>query len=85
MSASRPIGLEQARSKLPELVSSASTGTTHIITRHGRPVAALVPLSAAGRAHRSAGRLPLRGSGRGRGLWGAEPARTIDMLRAEWD
>ena len=83
MPVSRPIGLEQARNKLPELVSSAGAGTTHVITRHGRPVAALVPLSAAGRARRSAGLLPLRGTGRG--LWGAEPSRTIDDLRAEWD
>lgn len=83
MSTSRPIGLEQARSKLPELVTSAGAGTTHVITRHGRPVAALVPLAAAGPAHRSSGLLALRGTGRG--LWGAELSRTIDDLRAEWD
>jgi prevent-host-death family protein len=83
---SRPatIGLEQARATLPELVTSAQAGRTRIITRHGKPAAALVPLDQV-QAAGSAGALELialRGSGRG--LWGPDAARTVDALRAEW-
>jgi prevent-host-death family protein len=83
MPATRPIGLEQARSTLPELVRTAGEGSTHVISRHGRPVAALVPLSALGAQRRAKGVLALRGSGRG--LWGTRPAHTIEQLRSGWD
>ncbi len=83
MPATRPIGLEQARSRLPELVRSAGAGSTHVISRHGRPVAALVPLSALAEQRRANGVLALRGTGRG--LWGAQAARTIEQLRSDWD
>lgn len=73
---------EEARSQLPELLDAAQKGRSTIITKHGRPVAALVPVDDA--AHRSAPRwlLPLKGSGRG--LWGSSSARTLRVLRDEW-
>lgn len=37
-------GVEEARRRLPELLSRAQTGATTLISRHGRPVAALTPL-----------------------------------------
>lgn len=38
------LGVEEARRRLPELLSRAQTGSTTLISRHGRPVAALTPL-----------------------------------------
>ena len=37
-------GAEEARNRLPDLLEAAEKGRSTIITRHGRPVAALVPL-----------------------------------------
>jgi prevent-host-death family protein len=39
-------GAEEARNQLPELLDAAEKGRSTIITRHGRPVAALMPLDA---------------------------------------
>ncbi|HZU91110.1 MAG TPA: type II toxin-antitoxin system prevent-host-death family antitoxin [Stellaceae bacterium] len=39
---------EEARNRLPELLAAAEKGQSTIITRHGRPVAALVPFAACG-------------------------------------
>ena len=53
-----------------------------VITRHGRPVAALVPISAYGAAVRQRPLLPLKGSGRG--LWGGNSTETIREMGDEW-
>jgi prevent-host-death family protein len=75
-------GAEEARSQLPDLLEAAENGRSTVITRHGRPVAALVPLRAYHAAASQLSLCPLRGSGRG--LWGKESARTIRELRDEW-
>jgi len=76
-------GAEEARNQLPDLLDAAENGRSTIITRHGRPVAALVPLQDydAGGGQRPL--LPLQGSGRG--LWGRDSGRTLDELRDEWN
>jgi len=80
-------GLEQARARLPLLVSDAVAGTSSIITRHGKPCAAVVPLDVldqlATLKRRALGIQALRGSGRG--LWGENSAATVRALRDEWD
>jgi prevent-host-death family protein len=45
-------GAEEARNQLPDLLEAAEKGRSTIITRHGRPVAALVPMEAYGAAIR---------------------------------
>ncbi len=75
-------GLEQARMQLPSIVANAHAGETSVITRHGKPYAAVVPLEQARRSRPSVGVLALRGSGRG--LWGPSPAHTVAELRDEW-
>jgi prevent-host-death family protein len=45
-------GAEEARNQLPDLLEAAEKGRSTIITRHGRPVAALVPIEAYGAAIR---------------------------------
>jgi prevent-host-death family protein len=39
---------EEARAQLPDLLTAAEQGQSTIITRHGKPVAALVPIKAYG-------------------------------------
>jgi len=76
-------GAEQARNQLPDLLDAAENGRSTIITRHGRPVAALVPIAALGDAERrQQSLLPVAGSGRG--LWGKNSTRTLRRLRQEW-
>ncbi len=77
------VGVEQARSQLPALLVEATKGRSTVITRHGKLVAAIVPVDqfAASGAQRSL----LSVAGSGKGLWGANSSRAIRRLRAEWD
>jgi len=50
------------------LQEQAAGGDAAVITRHGKPLAALVPLDSDSTAERQLSILPLVGSGRG--LWG---------------
>jgi prevent-host-death family protein len=75
-------GAEEARNQLPDLLAAAEKGRSTIITRHGRPVAALVPI---GRHDAVAGQQPLMPvAGSGRGLWKGD-SRTLRKLRDEWN
>lgn len=79
-------GLEQARIQLPNIVANAHAGVRSIITKHGKPYAAIVPLEdiqkSATDADLASGILALRGTGRG--LWGANAGQTVADLRDEW-
>jgi len=75
-------GAEEARNQLPELLDAAEKGQSTLITRRGRPVAALVPIETYESGARQQSLLPLAGSGHG--LWGKNSARTIRKLRDEW-
>jgi prevent-host-death family protein len=77
-------GAEEARNQLPDLLEAAEKGRSTIITRHGRPVAALVPIEAYGAAIRQQPLMPVAGSGRGL-LWGKNSTRTLRKLRDEWN
>ena len=76
-------GSEEARNELPHLLEEAEGGRATIITRRGKPVAALVPLEAYRGGSRQQPLLALEGSG-GRGLWGRSSTRAIGKLRDEW-
>jgi prevent-host-death family protein len=82
MSKTPHCGSEDARNELPSLIEAAEGGHATIITRRGRPVAALVPLETYHAGHRQQSLLPLEGSGRG--LWGRDSSRAIGKLRDEW-
>lgn len=75
-------GVEEARSQLPHLLEHAAAGRPTVITRHGRPIAALVPLDTYGASGRQQSILPLAGTGSG--LWGSSSATTLQKLRKEW-
>jgi prevent-host-death family protein len=76
-------GAEEARKQLPELLDAAEKGEATVITRHGKPVAALVPIEAYQATKRQLSLVPLRGTGRG--LWGKDSTRTIRELKDEWE
>jgi prevent-host-death family protein len=75
-------GAEEARNQLPNLLEAAERGESTIITRHGRPVAALVPIDVYSATMSQQSLMPLEGSGKG--LWGADSTATIRELRDEW-
>ena len=75
-------GAEEARNQLPDLLDAAEKGQPTLITKRGRPVAALMPVEAYDAALRQEPLLPVAGSGRG--LWGKSSGRTIRKLRDEW-
>lgn len=74
-------GAEEARSQLPELLDAAERGRATVITRHGKPVAELVPIGQRG-PREAQSLLPLCGTGRG--LWGERISEMLDKLRDEW-
>ena len=75
-------GAEEARNHLPELLDAAEKGRSTVITKRGRPVAVVAPITAYGVANRQHPLTPLAGSGRG--LWGSDSAQTLRELRDEW-
>ncbi len=76
-------GIEEARKRFPSLVDEAHRGRTTLITKRGRPYAALVPVEALSRTGRGPDLRGLRGTGKG--LWGRTPSASIRRLREEWD
>jgi prevent-host-death family protein len=74
-------GAEEARNQLPDLLAAAEKGRSTVITRHGRAVAALIPVGEYRAAQEPL--TSLRGSGRG--LWGADSTRSLRELREEWN
>jgi len=83
MKTTRRKGAEEARNQLPDLLAAAEKGRSTIITRHGKPVAELVPVGRHGALSQQRSLLPVAGSGRG--LWGEKSTDTLRKLRDEWD
>jgi prevent-host-death family protein len=75
-------GVEDARNQLPALLAEAEKGRATVITRHGRSIAAIVPMERASGAQRQKSLARLAGSGKG--LWGRDSSRTLRRLRDEW-
>ncbi len=76
-------GAEEARNELPQLLIAAQQGRQTIITRHGRPVAILSPISEHPETSMQRSLLPLAGSGRG--LYARDSRATLRRLRDEWN
>jgi prevent-host-death family protein len=75
-------GVEEARNQLPKLIQAAEAGHATIITKRGRPIAALMPLDSYGTAPRQRSLLAIAGTGPG--LWGRNSGQSIAKLRDEW-
>lgn len=82
MDTARRKGAEEARNQLPDLLDAAENGEATIITRHGRPVAALIPVDDYVNASRQETLLSVAGTGRG--LWSDNSTAEIRRLREEW-
>ena len=76
-------GVEDARNQLPALLAEAERGRSTIITRHGRSIAAIVPVAHALDGTRQKSLLALAGAGKG--MWGRSSATTLRKLRDEWE
>lgn len=87
MSTQTLYGLEQARAQLPHIVSEAHAGEYSVITKHGKPYAAVVPVQDLEKLKATRkpqpGLLALRGTGKG--LWEKSAGKTIANLRYEWN
>lgn len=81
MAKPRELGVEEARRQLPTLLADAEKGATTIITRHGRGIAAIVPLDGVRQA-RPRSLLALAGTGKG--LWGKDSSGAVRRMRDEW-
>ena len=77
------VGIDEGRSKLPKLAALAHAGHNSILTKHGKPYAAIVAAEMLLAVRRAPGFLALRGTGRG--LWGNKPGQHIADLRDEWE
>ena len=76
-------GLEQARAQLPLIAAEAAQGSASVITRHGKAVAAVVPMAWWQQQQlRQGGVLALRGSGRH--VWPQNVGAAVARLRDEW-
>jgi prevent-host-death family protein len=82
VSSRRYSGVEEARQTLPSLLADANSGKPVVITKHGKPYAAIVPLEALPDARTGPSVHALRGSGAG--LWGDDAAAWTDRIRDEW-
>lgn len=86
MSETSHYGLEQARAQLPLIASEAVAGYSSIITRHGKPVAVVVPMNQwqaqQARQAQTGSILALRGTGKG--LWPQGAGQAVADLRDEW-
>ncbi|MDQ7246867.1 type II toxin-antitoxin system Phd/YefM family antitoxin [Dongia sedimenti] len=78
----RQKGAEDAKNRFQELLTAAENGEATIITKHGKPVAALMPIGNYATDSRQQALSPLAGSGRG--LWGKTRTRTLRKLLNEW-
>ena len=76
-------GAKEARKHFAQLLDAAENGTATIVTRRGRPIAALVPIAAYNAVAPQLSLLPLAATGRG--LWGSNSTKGIRKLRDEWD
>ncbi|MBI1964709.1 MAG: type II toxin-antitoxin system Phd/YefM family antitoxin [Betaproteobacteria bacterium] len=72
-----------ARNQLPALLAEAEKGRATVITRHGRSIAAIVPVADLERGEPQRALTALAGSGKG--LWGRNSTRTLRRLRDEWN
>ncbi len=76
------VGLERGRNTLPQLAARAHAGQASLLTKHGKPYAAIVAPQELSKRRSRRSLLSLRGSGKG--LWGDAPAAAIAALRDEW-
>lgn len=76
-------GSEGARKRLPALLERAHHGNPTLITKRGKPYAAIVPVSALAQRQAGIDIRDLRGTGKA--FWGKNPADWLKRIRNEWE
>ena len=82
MSARRTKGVQEARQDLPEILEAANRGLRTIITKHGKPYAAVVPIDESAQARKGLTLAKLRGTGKK--IWRGDAGKLVAALRDEW-
>lgn len=82
MSVRRYKGVEETRQQLPGLLDAAHDGRPVVVTKRGKPYAAIVPLECLPDTATRPSFCALRGSGAG--LWGEDAVAWVERLRDEW-
>jgi prevent-host-death family protein len=77
----KSIGAYEAKTHLPRLLDEVEKGERITITKHGRPVAVLVPASAAGRLDADVALARIRELRKGISLGGLSIRELIDEAR----
>lgn len=75
-------GVQEARKELPILLEAAYRGSRTVITKRGKPYAAIVPVGEGVRARAGLTVLGLRGAGKK--IWGDDATKIVQALRKEW-
>ena len=75
-------GVQEARQELPALVEAAHRGSGTIITKHGKPYAAIVPVNEALSKSRGVTVTQLRGTGKK--IWKRDAGGEVSRMRDEW-
>lgn len=76
-------GSEEARKNLPAILERAHRGKATLITKRGKPYAAIMPIAALVRQQAGISIRELRGSGKK--LWGKDVPAWVDKIRDEWE
>lgn len=82
MSARRTKGVQEARQDLPAILEAASRGKRTIITKHGKPYAAVVPIGEVAKTRKGLTIAKLRGTGKK--IWRGDAGKLVAALRDEW-
>jgi len=82
MSRRRYTGVEETRQRLPSILDEANAGDAVIVTKRGKPYAAIVPVDAIPPGTHRPSIVALRGSGKG--LWGDDAVAWVERVRDEW-
>lgn len=82
MAARRTRGVQDARRELPDLLEAAHRGNRTVITKRGKPYAAIVPIDEGTRTRPGLTILGLRGSAKK--IWARDAMQVVKALRKEW-
>lgn len=83
MSTRRRTGVQEARRQLPALLEAAHRGNRTVVTKHGQPYAAIVPVDEGMRERPGLSLLGLRGTGKR--IWKRDAGEVVKALRKDWD
>lgn len=82
MGSKKTRGVQEARKELPVLLEAAHRGSRTVITKRGKPYAAIVPVGEGTPTRAGLSMLGLRGAGKN--IWDHDATKIVQALRKEW-